>query len=393
MVRAVLCSGLVVLSLLFAVPSSVSAADGPGGANLLKLAPGEVGADSLRIRVQHDPAIYVADSWKVLVSTPGAAGPAQELACDWGATGAPGNEAGLFYCDLFNLPEGNHFFTLEAVNANRTDSDPNTYLWHTVGPATGIVNIDLPGSFATAGAAGTWAPGDATATPFSAQRVNLSWQPYTTSAKDFPAVGYFIEVTTPNGTSRFVADRTVLELFLTPATHGEGTISIYPVTSRGLVNHPQVIELEIENRVADFRSALTIDQIVGAANYDVVNDPAVLRYYVAFFNRQPDLGGAKYWLDIRRQGFTAGDIAGFMAGSDEFANNYAGTTDREYLTQVYTNVLGRDFDQDGFIYWLDTMQGTNVSGANPTNAQISRSEVVFFIAQSVEFTRNHPFGS
>ena len=264
-------------------------------------------------------------------------------------------------------------------------------LWHTVGPATGIVDVDLEGTFATAGAAGTWAAGDTVTTPVAAQKLNLSWQPYTTSANDFPAVGYFIEVVTPNGSSRFVADRTVLELFLTPATYGDATISIYPVTARGLVNHPRTVELEIESRVANFQNALSIDQIVGAANYESASDPAVLRYYVAYFNRQPDLGGAKYWLDIRRQGFGASEVAGFMAGSQEFANNYAGTTDREYLTRVYSNVLGRDYDQGGFTYWLDTLQGTNLSQANPTNAIITRSEVVFFVAQSEEFTRNHPF--
>ncbi len=382
------------LALLTVVPTTVQAQEaGPGGPNLMKLQPGTVGADSIRIRVQHDPSAYQADSWQVISSTPGVANSDVVRSCDWGATGAPAATAGLFSCDLLNLPDGNHFITLFVTNVGRTVPSPNTYLWHTVGAATGIIDPDLPGSFATSGSAGSWDAAPLATGIAGPQRMNGSWPSYAASAGDFPTVGYLIDVESAAGDSQFVTDRNDLVMFLTASTYGDATVSVYPVTSRGLINSALSDTIDIPNQVASFQAALNLDQLVGAADFDDARDPQLLRYYVAYFDRQPDLGGAKYWLDIRRQGYTSSQIAGFMAASQEFGNNYAGTTDREYLTRIYQNVLGRDFDQAGFDYWLDTLQGTNVSGENPALAQISRSQVVFFVAQSVEFIALHPFSS
>ena len=133
--------------------------------------------------------------------------------------------------------------------------------------------------------------------------------------------------------------------------------------------------------LADYVDAADVVGIVSASNYDRSLDAPVLRLYQAYFNRQPDTGGAKYWLGIRRQGFGLLDIAGFMAGSEEFANTYAGTSNDAYVAQVYANVLGRAYDQDGYDYWLDLLD---------TN-QTTRVTTVFYVTANAEFINNHPY--
>ena len=65
-----------------------------------------------------------------------------------------------------------------------------------------------------------------------------------------------------------------------------------------------------------------IGEIISASDYDVETDPEVLRLYQAFFNREPDVGGAIYWIGIRDTN-TALEIAGFFpSASAEFQNTY-----------------------------------------------------------------------
>lgn len=126
--------------------------------------------------------------------------------------------------------------------------------------------------------------------------------------------------------------------------------------------------------------AETLDQLIAATDYQPAYSD-VLRLYWAFFNREPDIAGAKYWIDLNSHGHTLDQIAGYFTLSEEFANNYDGTTDRQYLEAVYSNVLGRGYDQSGFDYWLELLE---------TN-QLNRGGVVRWIAASSEFINKHPY--
>ncbi len=140
-------------------------------------------------------------------------------------------------------------------------------------------------------------------------------------------------------------------------------------------------------------SAVTLDQILAADDYDRSSGPAILRLYQAFFNRTPDAGGAVYWLELNRTDAALTPFAAshWFAQSREFETAYSGTNDEEYLRRIYENILGRDFDPDGFNYWLDLLRGTNQFESNPDLATLSRSEVVFYVAASEEFAASYPF--
>ncbi len=144
--------------------------------------------------------------------------------------------------------------------------------------------------------------------------------------------------------------------------------------------------------------ATTLEEIINAEDYRPGTDPEILRLYNAFFNRVPDVAGAKYWISVSK-----GEVDGktyknieiarfFTTSSAEFRNFYENApSDEEFLTRVYENVLGRGSDPSGYAYWLDILKGTNASGLNPDLAKGDRADVVFYVALGAEFVNANPY--
>ncbi len=126
--------------------------------------------------------------------------------------------------------------------------------------------------------------------------------------------------------------------------------------------------------------AATLDQLTSAEDF-YTDYAEVLRLYRAFFDRSPDLAGAKYWIRIYREGNQISDIANAFEGSAEFDSKYGSPNDRAFLALVYQNVLGRTFDQSGFDYWLGLLQ----------DGQLDRGGVVQYVAANPEFVNANRF--
>lgn len=79
----------------------------------------------------------------------------------------------------------------------------------------------------------------------------------------------------------------------------------------------------------------------------------IYRIYKAVFGREPDVNGHQFWVtQLASTARTHADIAkGFMA-SPEFQSTYGTTTDVEFVTLLYNNVLGRAPDPGGLDAWL-----------------------------------------
>ncbi len=130
----------------------------------------------------------------------------------------------------------------------------------------------------------------------------------------------------------------------------------------------------------DLGSPTTIEQLLDSPEYRIWHAD-VLRLYQAFFNRTPDTGGAAYWIDKYEDGSTLDDIAWGFSNSTEFQNQYGSSlANSEFLTIVYSNVLGRAPDQEGFDYWLGQMNGG-----------LTQHGVVRWVVANDEFITNYPF--
>ena len=136
------------------------------------------------------------------------------------------------------------------------------------------------------------------------------------------------------------------------------------------------------NVIGDIKS--TFDQITGL-NTD---SGQMFRLYNAAFKRLPDPDGLKYW--IKNFSSKIDDeraVASSFLASEEFKQRYGeNVSNAKYVETLYTNVLGRNYDQDGYNYWL----------GNLNNGTETKHELLLGFAESAEnkalFTEMTGFG-
>ncbi len=116
----------------------------------------------------------------------------------------------------------------------------------------------------------------------------------------------------------------------------------------------------------------TFDQVTGL-NTD---DAKMFRLYNASFKRLPDADGLKYWIEKYSSGENDDRaVAQSFLISEEFKERYgANVTNAKYVETLYINVLGRDYDQEGYNYWL----------GNLNNGLETKYELLLGFAESAE---------
>ena len=103
----------------------------------------------------------------------------------------------------------------------------------------------------------------------------------------------------------------------------------------------------------------------------------IARLYSATFDRYPDPDGLNFWIYSWVEGKTFLDVAEAFYQSPEFTESYGPLTDRQFVDQLYFNVLGRSGDTGGVDFWETQL----ASGA-------SRASVLLGFSQSPENTAN-----
>lgn len=99
----------------------------------------------------------------------------------------------------------------------------------------------------------------------------------------------------------------------------------------------------------------------------------IARLYTAYFARLPDQAGLDFWVAQRRAGAGLDAVSAAFARTSEFRGQYGALSDRDFVTQLYRNVFGREADAAGRDYWVVRIaQGT------------SRGRVVTLFSESPE---------
>lgn len=137
----------------------------------------------------------------------------------------------------------------------------------------------------------------------------------------------------------------------------------------------------VNDPLAAHTPAESLEELVNQPGFDKP-EADVLRLYRAFFRRDADIGGANYWLGISANGATIDQISFEFAASQEFQNTYGNVNNRDYLAILYSNILDREPDGEGFNYWLDLMN----------SGELDRGGVVRWIAANDEFINRHQYG-
>jgi len=103
------------------------------------------------------------------------------------------------------------------------------------------------------------------------------------------------------------------------------------------------------------------------------------RVYKAAFARDPmsgDKAGLGYWISQIDRGMDMVEVAARFIDSPEFRTLYGqNPSNTDFLTKVYTNVLGRAPDQGGYSWWLNELN---------TNPARTRAKVLADFAESGE---------
>ncbi len=99
-------------------------------------------------------------------------------------------------------------------------------------------------------------------------------------------------------------------------------------------------------RFSDVAFAFDTDGIAGKG----------FRIYKAAFNREPDEGGLGFWIAQMDKGMDLLEVSSRFIDSKEFKTLYGeAPSNADFLTKVYTNVLGRTPDASGYAWWLNAM--------------------------------------
>jgi hypothetical protein len=94
---------------------------------------------------------------------------------------------------------------------------------------------------------------------------------------------------------------------------------------------------------------------VSAVRYAEVDDDydgQAFRLYMAALDRTPDPAGLASWTNVLRSGADLDDVAHGFVTSAEFESRYGDLDNREYVTQLYRNVLNRAPDASGHANWI-----------------------------------------
>ena len=99
------------------------------------------------------------------------------------------------------------------------------------------------------------------------------------------------------------------------------------------------------------KRAQLVDSLRRSAENTTNVDPTA-RLYRAFLGRAPDASGLRFWIGRRRAGtWSLTKMADSFASSSEFTRKYGTLTNRQFVTRIYTDVLGRTADTSGVNYW------------------------------------------
>lgn len=133
-------------------------------------------------------------------------------------------------------------------------------------------------------------------------------------------------------------------------------------------------ELDFLNEIPVFGGApMQLDRFDGPTSLFAADFAAITELYIAYFNRAPDAIGLYFWATEFANGLSIEDMAVFFFNQAETRATYADALDESgttltdvdtFVTAVYSNVLGRAFDEAGRQFWTGVLQDGSVTPAS-----------------------------
>ena len=100
-----------------------------------------------------------------------------------------------------------------------------------------------------------------------------------------------------------------------------------------------------------------------------------IELYIAYFNRAPDAIGLNFWGTAYANGMSLDEIGEQFAAQPETIATYPeGTSNTDFATAVYSNVLGRVPDQVGLDFWVGMLNA----------GEVTRDQFILEVLQGVQ---------
>lgn len=110
------------------------------------------------------------------------------------------------------------------------------------------------------------------------------------------------------------------------------------------------------------------------------NQAEVARFYQSTFGRTPDLPGYEAWTQVVDSGtMSIHQTAIAFVSSAEFASRYGAVdtlTDTQFVTDMYTNVLGRAPDSSGLAAWISYLGTVEASKGGTTAGNLDARAII-----------------
>ncbi len=104
----------------------------------------------------------------------------------------------------------------------------------------------------------------------------------------------------------------------------------------------------------------------------------LIKLYIAYFNKSPDAVGLNFWGTAFVNGTSLEQMATLFVDQNETRASYPeGTSNTDFVTAVYDNVLGRIPDQDGFDFWVDMLNRSTETG-------VTRGQFILEVLRGVQ---------
>ncbi|MCR9156705.1 MAG: DUF4214 domain-containing protein [Rhodobacteraceae bacterium] len=111
--------------------------------------------------------------------------------------------------------------------------------------------------------------------------------------------------------------------------------------------------------------AFELDKHDGIGLISAADLTTLTELYIAYFNRAADALGLSFWATaFQKNGFSFEAIADLFFDQPETVALYSGTSNDNFVTAVYNNVLGRDPDADGFNFWTGQLNAGTVTASS-----------------------------
>ena len=297
----------------------------------------------------------------------------------WNDTGqwyAPGNEAYGFVIEYGGLP-AEYTLRTSSVSVNEGSSvtitvDTVNVRWGTTlsysitgiqqadlsaGQLSGTVTVEPNGRDGRASISVPLAS-DQLTEGSETLRVTVQGQTASVTVNDTSKTAPPVTLVAPAGVKSYTAGKSSTQVEVSKNSSGEWIVS----------------DGSLQTKLVGFQRITFTDKAIALDN-DAVASQAY-RIYKAAFNREPDAGGLGYWIANMDAGMSVVDAAARFIDSPEFRSLYGSNpSNADFLTKVYTNVLGRTPDKGGYDWWLNEMN---------TNPARTKAKVLADFSESAE---------